>query len=206
MGCDAWNEMLIDRLAGELDEEDSVLLEQHLDECPGCREEEQRLQEILEAQKTGPEWAPREGMLSGLLARMRLEVAGIPDRPPVPAAAGRPRIGRRFTGVFGFLGRPLPSYAALVLVLAATGGGFWIGRLDRTDAGQALVGQAHRDRTGTGGREIEFPAPPAPERTDRSVLRGDQQMVASSILEEIGFVPARADAVGLPAAAASDSL
>ena len=105
----------------------------------------------------------------------------------------------------GLLLRPFPSYATLVVVLAAVAGGVLIGRAGRADQAWT-AGPASPDRALEERRGVESSSPPALDEGKSVPEVLGQPMFASSVLESLGFVAARADAVGLPSPAESDSL
>jgi hypothetical protein len=207
MQCKNWDEMVIDRLAGELGEEDSILLEQHLAECPRCRQEEIRLRELLDAQRRQEDGTPGEGMLARLLDVMR---GGTEREPrleiPIPQSGRRAGSHASFN-LAALFRRPLPSYAALLLVFMAMGGGIWIGRSAQPESTSAW-------------RPSQSPAPPAvghpTEATDSPSLppatgaAGDHLADASVPGRDgssfAGFVSARPDAMDLPMSVPRDSL
>ncbi len=49
MSCEQWRELLVDHIAAELGEEETILLEQHLAECPECSVEELKLRRVIVA-------------------------------------------------------------------------------------------------------------------------------------------------------------
>ncbi len=105
--CQHWQPKIIDRLADELGEDDSVLLEQHLAECPTCTQEERRLRVLFDAAAVREEWVPDPAIETRLLAMLRAR-----DR-----RERRPSILRW----------PLPSYAALSFAAIALVAGLWLG-------------------------------------------------------------------------------
>jgi hypothetical protein len=111
-----WSSLIIDRHADALQEEQAVLLEQHIVECPTCAAEDREVHRILAA--AGP-----EGMVSpdpALLARLLPEVRRNRRVPSAQTRGVRVGIAR--------LAIPFPAYAALALAIATASAGFWIGR------------------------------------------------------------------------------
>ena len=114
-----WKEMLVDHLADELDEENAILLEQHLAECPACTEDQRRLRELCDAAAPRLEWRPGQHLEAGLIRRLRA-VSG--------RQSGNTPWVRQSAALLGKLARrPLPAYAAVPLVLLALAGGLWLG-------------------------------------------------------------------------------
>lgn len=126
MACDRerWMERIIDRWAGELSEEATVVLEQHLAECPDCSAEARRLESLAQAAAPRLETVVDPRMEARLAARLR----GSDARPPA-------------RGLQAFWRQPLPAFAALPIVLIALAGGFGLGRVG-TGAVEAPAGGA----------------------------------------------------------------
>jgi hypothetical protein len=128
-------EMIIDRLADELGEEDAVLLEQHIAECRACAAEERRLGRLLQASVPREEW-PED---SGLENRLASALQGLAAAAPVSAAINAKRLPvphRIVHWLRHFLkpvGRPVPAYAVLSLTLVGITAGFWIGQASIPD-------------------------------------------------------------------------
>jgi len=127
-----WHEWLIERLAGELDSEREILLEQHLAECEDCRALAARDQAFAAAAAPRTEWHPDPEIEARILERWRrmptelapTTTAGAqpcadPAEAPSPRASEsrqpprpggwRQRLGRIFA-------HPLPGYAAAALL------------------------------------------------------------------------------------------
>jgi hypothetical protein len=206
MHCENWDEMLIDRVAGELREEDAVLLEQHLAECRDCLEEHLRLSEMLASQRESEAWIASPELLPRLLASMR-------EPTPRPSVSRR---ASRFAGIRTgtspawtirsiFL-RPLPTYAAAGLIVFAVGAGIFIGRSAGPEGPSAW-----RDGVSPGdlpeNRLLEEAARPtsspprdqAQQRLADSSLRGGSKAM-------MAFVAVQPDAMGLPTPVRRDSL
>lgn len=105
-----WSEMIVDRLVDELREEDAILLEQHLLECPECRRAEAEMHPfLLHADAEAPS---NQDPLPG--ERLLREVRR--NRPaPQVGSGGLARLFRR-------LALPWPAYAALMFALIAGSG------------------------------------------------------------------------------------
>ncbi len=111
-----WSPLIIDRHADALEEEQAVLLEQHLVECPICAAEDRELHRVLAA--AGPERtvSPEPTLLAKLLPEVRR------NRHVPPAKS------RRHRSWVARLAIPFPAYAALALAIATASAGFWFGR------------------------------------------------------------------------------
>ena len=137
MDCRRWTEALIDHLAGELPEEEAVLLEQHLAECETCRREERSLSGILAS--------PPEAVGSPQADGCRPATETMPAGQATDPAGAEPAWMRRvlasgaaasargpgsggFPLVLSWFRRPLPAYAVVLLLLLAAGVGLWLGR------------------------------------------------------------------------------
>jgi len=136
MSCERWREKLIDRLAGELSQEDTIQLEQHLAECSDCAEEERRLRHLLLSTVPREEWLADTAMEDRLVAELQRQreapVREQAEREHKNDAYATPRtrtaVARWMQRALpGFLRRPLPAYAALSVVLVALLAGFWLG-------------------------------------------------------------------------------
>jgi hypothetical protein len=133
--------MLVDHIADELTEEEAILLEQHLAECAGCTEEERHLRQAIEATTPKLDSEIREGIENQLLAVLRERVSaaapGGGKENPGRVARGRVNLAHRVSRLRSFvrmLRYPMPSYATVVLLIAAVATGFWMGRSDRSDS------------------------------------------------------------------------
>ena len=141
MPCEPYRDMLIDHIADELTEEERILLEQHLAECTDCAAEEHRLRRTVEATTPGEIGEVRPATETHLLAAFRERAAALaPGHGKQASASGRQRTGNLWQRITrsGFalhiLRRPVPSYAAVLLLIAAITTGFWMGRSNRTDS------------------------------------------------------------------------
>ena len=124
MECTRWFELLIDRLAGELAEDEAALLEQHLARCAHCRREEKRIAALLAAPASdgwspGAEWPRR---ILDQAHRMRTHEG--PARDPRSVAASALFRAR----VAGLFRRAVPVYAVLAIAVFCAVGGIWAGR------------------------------------------------------------------------------
>jgi hypothetical protein len=151
--CAGWQEMIIDRLADELADVDSILLEQHIQECPSCASEERSVRALYERVRATGEEIPA-GISQEIHERLLREfraLRGDPVSAPWRATEGTSRaaaeVSKRRKGaaeriqrgrpgaiipgfIPGFLGRPIPVYGALALVVGACVAGAWFGRID----------------------------------------------------------------------------
>jgi anti-sigma factor RsiW len=226
MSCPEWKDRLIDRLADELGEEESIRLEQHLAECEECREEELILRRLIsspppeEAGDADPALAIRlfrnaRGLES---ARTRPTLAPpavlIPARRAVVGTSGR----RGLTaGVLSVLVRPLPSYAAAALFVGALVVGVWAGhasiftRTGHSSGGPAETrGPAAVDQPS----RPELPAPPrgesgTPGASGASRSRASLADASGRARQRSGipsFAAAPSDAIVVELAVRTDSL
>jgi anti-sigma factor RsiW len=119
MSCESCRDRLVDRLAGELSEEDAVLLNQHLAECAACSREEEQLRQLFAAARAGDSWRESGGLRGSLLEALERE-----------ASLRRTSGGRAFQvpAVLALARRPVSIYAALGLLVAGLASGFWLGR------------------------------------------------------------------------------
>ncbi|MBU1701127.1 MAG: zf-HC2 domain-containing protein [Candidatus Eisenbacteria bacterium] len=140
MACEKWRDLIIDRLADELGEEDAVLLEQHLADCADCTKEEQRLSRLLHAVLPREEWPEKSAIEDRLAAVLRQRTAAW--APAASAPAGSSALRRRISqGAQQFLllfRQPMPIYAVFSLVLLAVTTGFWIGHASVPDGSAEL--------------------------------------------------------------------
>lgn len=144
MSCERWREKLIDRLAGELSEEDTIQLEQHLAECSDCAEEERRLKHLLLSTVPREEWLADTAMEDRLVVELHRQRQGR-ARGQAEREHGSSADATRWTqrALPGFLRRPLPAYAALSVVLVALLAGFWLGHSNtRRTPGDRVDGPA----------------------------------------------------------------
>jgi len=109
MDCSHWKEMIIDRLADELNEEDSILLEQHLAECEACRREEQMVACLFESACPTEEWPIDVRMEDALIGEMGRPRDGEPSAPGL------------WNALVAAVRRPLPSYAVMVTLFVSSG-------------------------------------------------------------------------------------
>ncbi|MCK4412412.1 MAG: zf-HC2 domain-containing protein [Candidatus Eisenbacteria sp.] len=118
MNCEQWRDIIVDLLAGELDEEQAIQAEQHIAECDACAEEERLLRATLSA--AAP---PVEGIPSMRLRERVLETFRRHQPEPAAAIAATPSLGGRLRHL---LARPLPTYAAASLAVLALLAGLWL--------------------------------------------------------------------------------
>lgn len=115
-------------LLGALDEPEVAPFEQHLEECPVCRDEVERLRPPVEAlPRSVAQLRPSPELKTSLLAAIAAE----PDAPP---AAARPSFFERFR----FTGPRLAWVATALLAVAVAAGAFALGRSD-SDGGSTRV-------------------------------------------------------------------
>jgi hypothetical protein len=125
MKCEEIRDLLPEVLDGEIDAADRGLFEAHIAGCPACAEEFRRLNEtwtrlgLLAAERPSP--ALSERFYASLEAETKRGT-----RPPLAGAWAALRLRPAFR--FG---------AALLLVTAGLGGGFWIG--SRGSSGDRIV-------------------------------------------------------------------
>ncbi len=131
MSCDRWIDLLVDRSANELDEEQTILLEQHLADCPECRSEELRLSRILTLEERGGAYRPAPFMEQRIWARWQLEQESdarsgtrwqLEHDSDAGSGTRRPlRLKRPFT-------RQVPVYVAATVAILAVLAGLWMGQ------------------------------------------------------------------------------
>ncbi len=118
MSCDRWIDLLVDRSANELDEEETILLEQHLADCPECRSEESAPESDPCSGGTRKRaYRPAPDMERRIWARWQLEHgsdAGSGTRRPF-------RLMLPFT-------RQVPVYVAATVAILAVLAGLWMGQ------------------------------------------------------------------------------
>jgi len=183
MDCSHWKEMIIDRLADELNEEDSILLEQHLAECEACRREEQMVACLFESACPTEEWHIDVRMEDALIGEMGRPRDGEPSAPGL------------WNALVAAVRRPLPSYAVMVTLFVSSLGGFWLGR----------TGPVAADRLEWGSSA--HPVQPASRPLAR--LEGKATFAVADTEHwagELGFVPVTSDVISLYGAIPPDSL
>jgi hypothetical protein len=230
VSCDRWQSFIIDRLADELEEDDAIMLEQHLADCAACAGEERRLRLILQCAKEEraaiadgeaecmPDvtqhaaGAAMEERLVAILREQRQAAAreGIARRDAEAAGLGRPPSGERAAGFrsrnpLRILITPVPALAALALVCIAAFGGLWFGK-------QHAVQTDRRISTETGRLPGEEPTPPR-DSQDRlaEARRGTSGTPVVAMPREqrqtaVAFVSAPVDAFALSSAVERDTL
>lgn len=135
MDCAQWQSLLVDHLAGELDGERAIQLEQHLAECCPCSAREEELGSLMQEARARREWSAPEGMEDRLLAVMRSGGARGPESVAAKAGTGAPWESERAKAGTGapWWHRPLewvhsvPASAAVALFVLAGAGGFVLG-------------------------------------------------------------------------------
>lgn len=171
MACETWAESILDRLADELDEEQSIRLEQHLAQCEDCAHEEQRLQKLLSTTAPRREWTPEPSMEDRLLKEMRGLAGRTPSRWRAHSPARRSS-GRWMDSLRNILGHRIPAYAAVAALVVAIASGFWIGNTTRSPAEPP-------GPMGTAPTQLEAPddlaEPAAHDRLSFAALRRDMQ-------------------------------
>jgi anti-sigma factor RsiW len=122
MLCDETGELLGPALDGELDAAHVAQLERHLATCPACAAERQRLQALRSAVRSASYHRLAPGGRAAILAALGSEAK---PRPQARAA----------------LPRRAAMAAAVALSVGLSGGmGYWLGRSDRDNALQGIVG------------------------------------------------------------------
>ncbi len=150
MSCRKWTDLLLDRWANELSEEEAILLEQHLADCEACRAEESRLTQGLAGVSCGTSYHPASDLARRTWERWKLEnsLNRKPAEAPVAAAALREGPSRRrwiaahgspfelgserttnrlVAALFPFT-RRIPVYFTAVAAALAILLGIWMGR------------------------------------------------------------------------------
>jgi anti-sigma factor RsiW len=88
MICDTRKETLIDLLAGELSEEEAVVVEQHLAECRACRAEMNALALMTHPFLSEESWQPDAAMADRILLRAQTD-GWVASPMPTPASSVR---------------------------------------------------------------------------------------------------------------------
>jgi hypothetical protein len=194
--------LLIDHLADELPEKQAVLLEQHLASCKACGDEARVLQRIAvrpqeggDPQRAVPERESRllvETVIRSARERRfdrRIERRGARGFP----SEGDPEAPRVLRWIVS-LRRPLPSYAVLMLVLAAAWGGMLVGRTTQ--------------RPPMNAQPAEIRTTPASEPAAAEPTSAAPSGLAESLArrQSGGFVAVASDATGIDFAIPADSL
>ncbi len=214
MDCAQWQSLLVDHLAGELEEDRAIQLEQHLAECCPCSAREEELRALMHEARARREWSAPEGMEERLLAVMRSGARRQPESVEAKAGTGAPWGSERAKAGTGapWWHRPLewvhsvPASAAAALFLLAGAGGFVLG-------------------SWTTGPGADAPGPRSslgPERTDllsASLVRTGHSVQAAMnahstrwpVKEGMGepisrFSTAPSDAIRIPSYVLGDSL
>jgi anti-sigma factor RsiW len=117
MSCKRWIDLLVDRSANELDEEETILLEQHLADCPMCRSEELHLGRILAPEEPQRAYRPAPDMERRIWAQWRLELGS--------DTGSRPQ--RPFWPMLSFTRRVPLCWAATATIFAILVG-LWVGQ------------------------------------------------------------------------------
>lgn len=139
MSCEKWREHLIDHLAGELGEEETILLEQHLTECTDCSEEELRLRRVMVAALPTQTWQENKATEEYLVNALHDLDGDNSEEMEFSSSSERSGLADRIARSLGFesfslgLKRPVPSYLALGLAIVAVAAGFWWGTSNRID-------------------------------------------------------------------------
>jgi len=144
MSCEAWREAIIDRLAGELSEEQAIQLEQHLAECPECTVEARRLAEVLASALPCAEWVADPRIEARLVGEMRRQRAS--------ARAGSVRHGWR-----SLLAPRVPTYATLGVALLCVVIGIQVGQRHRGDGADRQTERAPGVSPGNARRALIHP-------------------------------------------------
>jgi hypothetical protein len=197
-------ETLIDLLAGELSEEEAVVVEQHLAECRMCRVEMNALALMTHPFLSEEPWQPDAAMAGRILLRAQTgEWAASPAPPSGPSVyaatfgdevttplAQSSVLSRAQTGarslsparpfrfvLLSWITRPLPPYATVGLALLA----LLVGLLLGGGAGH-LSGRGVRTEAGGSDQPSRLPersADRAPERLAARQADGDSSMQAT---------------------------
>jgi anti-sigma factor RsiW len=155
VSCETWDEKIIETLAGELADDEAILLEQHLAECASCRREELALRSLAAATREGDAWRESPRLRATLVAELRSVTGRSKGARALDARGVEPGPLRRLMAA---LERPIAAYAAILLVVAGAGAGFRLGEM------------RVRDRVIAPGR-LE-PARTSPARDDHPLLAG----------------------------------
>lgn len=188
MACTEWKAMLIDHLAGELSEEDAVLLEQHLAECRACRREAEAMNHLYKSATAERVAVGDRGLEDRLVAALRREHAPAPRRS--------------WWALFAALRQPIPSQAMVVVACVCLVAGFWFGRLE-PEVGLAPTGteQAMLIPQAAGEDSLAQRAVSAVESKLALVSGG-----VEGLLQGPAFVATYSDAIRFPGSVWRDSL
>src|ERR1700752_812663 len=144
MKCESAQENITLAVWGELPDEQSLQLEQHLANCEACREELEAVQALAKAMSLVPVEEPSANLLTR--TRLRLEEA----LDALPRENWLVRLSQQFTlGVSRLRSAPVAASALLVMGLAAGGYGGYRTGVHTHDAAQTamILNAAHQDDT-----------------------------------------------------------
>jgi anti-sigma factor RsiW len=226
MTCSTRRETLIDLLAGELSEEETVRVEQHLAECRECRTEVNALALMTHPFLSEESWQPDAAMADRVLLRAKSAERAVSSapRPAVPAAPSGARqvsVARPSRPMLpAWITRPLPSYAVIGVALVALVIGLMLGGGGVRLGGRGLPSEAGgSDRPPVSSPPREQPADRTPAGLasrgtagDSSVQaasagrRGRDSARAQSATKPIAFVAVYTDAMRLTLPGGRDSL
>jgi anti-sigma factor RsiW len=128
MSCESWHEALVDRVADEISEERTILLEQHLAECAACTEELQRLERLIDSTRIPDDGTVDPGMEDRLVGAWRRQHAA---RAPASWWAA-------------LWQRRVPAYAIVAVALIGVMAGTQLGRHGTRTDQATPVGESHR--------------------------------------------------------------
>ena len=203
MNCERWFGLILDRQAGELDERESVGLEQHLAECARCEAEAQRLSSLLALAREAGACGLDPGMEARVLSAA--DSTGAVATRHAAAVLGETKpwdANTRLRSVLRFAARrPVPVYAAACLAAICLAAGFFSGRNFAPRASDESPAPAAQTRSAPARTPVQAspqgPAQAAPGARPRETLpaKGAFQ-----------FAVAHSDAVCLTLTSLTDTL
>ncbi len=136
MKCDKWQEKIIDRVADELSEQETVILEQHLAQCRYCLEKETQIKRFVNPGSEEYQAIPHPALEEKLVKQMR-EIYPAESNLNLINNAGRKTTDRDeissdlpdlITSLKLLFRRAVPVYTLFLLVFSAAVIGFLSGR------------------------------------------------------------------------------
>lgn len=124
--CEQWREAIVDGAVHELPEEKAILLEQHLGECPECDRLAASTRDMLTRWSESATLADASAIDPAAEAALLRRVRDRARNGEFAATAGQ---GRGTDSVWRKISwmtlRPIPAYAALIMIVASCIAGVW---------------------------------------------------------------------------------
>lgn len=124
--CEQWREAIVDGAVHELPEEEAILLEQHLGECPECDRLAASTRDMLtrwsESATRADAFAVDPAAEAALLRRVRDRARNGEFAAP---SAQRRKLDSIWRRISWMTLRPIPAYAAVVMIIASCIAGVW---------------------------------------------------------------------------------